>query len=283
MDAPARIGIVGTGLVGTALAALIQQRMPHVQLRAVEPQNSYRTAVAARLPRIDWAHCAAELGDCDLVVLACPPAAVTGLAREVLAAGDALVVDTASVKGRIVAEMSDAPRFVGGHPLAGGNRSGPFTAEPDALAAARFVLTPHAGNAEADLERVERVLARLGLSVVRLDAAAHDALMARTSHLPHLLSYGLAATLARMDEEELLGFASRSTRRLCAFASANTRMWSEIFDQNDEAVSAALDELILDLMTLRNAFAGAERGGLGPRLAAAARTAQTLNGSPDDD
>ncbi len=283
MDAPARIGIVGTGLVGTALAALIQRRMPGVQMRAVEPQNNYRTAVAARLPRIQWAHCAADLADCDLVILACPPAAVTGLAREVLEAGEALVVDTASVKGRIVAEMSDAPRFVGGHPLAGGNRSGPFTAEPEALSAARFVLTPHAGNSEDDLTFVERFLARLGLSVVRIEAGAHDALLARTSHLPHLLSYGFATTLARMDEDELLGFASRSTRRLCAFASSNTRMWAEILDQNGEAVSAALDDLILDLMTLRNAFAGANRDGLGACLAAAAETAQTLNGSLDDD
>lgn len=283
MDAPARIGIVGTGLVGTALAALIQRRLPAVRLRAVEPQNSYRSAVAARLPRLDWAHCAADLATCDIVFLCCPPGAVTGLAREVLEAGAALVVDTASVKGRIVAEMAHAPRFVGGHPLAGGNRSGPFTADPDALTSARFVLTPHDGNAEADLNTVETFLAGLGLSVVRMEAQAHDALLARLSHLPHLLSYGFATALGRLDEDELIGFASRSTRRMSAFASGNTRMWGEILEQNEDAVSSALDELILDLMTLRNAIAGAATGPLGDRLAAAARTAQMLNGSSDDD
>lgn len=283
MDAPARIGIVGTGLVGTALAALIQRRMPAVRLFAVEPQNSYRSAVAARLPRLSWAHCAADLAHCDIVFLCCPPGAVTGLAREVLEAGAGLVVDTASVKGRIVAEMADAPRFVGGHPLAGGNRSGPFTADPEALAAARFVLTPHEGNDAGALEALEAFLARLGLSVVRMEAGAHDALLARSSHLPHLLSYGFAAMLGRMDEDELVGFASRSTRAMSAFASGNARMWAEIFQQNEEAVSAALDDLILDLMALRSAAAGGGEGRLADRLAAAAKTAQTLNGSSDDD
>lgn len=283
MDAPQSIGIVGTGLVGTALAGLVARRLPSARLRAVEPQGTHRAAVAARLPKINWAHCAAELADCDLVLLACPPGAVVPLAREILEAGEALVVDTASVKGRICAEMADAPRFVGGHPLAGGNRVGPFTAEPEALTTARFVLTPHPGNAEAELARAESALARLGFTVVRVDPEAHDAILARTSHLPHLLAYGFAGMLAEMDEDELAAFASRSTREIARFASANTRMWSEILEQNGEAVSAALDDLILELMTLRGAFAGPGGAPLAGRLAAAAGTAQMLNGSPQDD
>lgn len=283
MDAPESIGIVGTGLVGAALAGLVTARLPGTRIRAVEPKGAHRAAVAARLPRVDWAHCAADLGSCEMVLLACPPGDVVPLAREILAAGDALVVDTASVKGLICARMSDAPRFIGGHPLAGGNRVGPFTAEPDALVSARFALTPHPGNAEADLERVEAVLARLGFSVVRLDPEAHDAVLARTSHLPHLLAYGFAGRLAEMETEELLAFASRSTRGIARFASANTRMWAEILEQNGGHVSAALDELILELMTLRNAFAGDGEVGPEARLAVAAEAARILNGSHEDE
>ncbi len=283
MDAPESIGIVGTGLVGAALAGLVTRRLPGTRIRAVEPQGTHRAAVAARMPGIEWAHCATELASCDLVLLACPPGAVVPLAREILDAGAARVVDTASVKGRICAELADAPRFVGGHPLAGGNRIGPFTAEPDALVAARFVLTPHPGNTEADLEPVEAILARLGFSVVRVDPEAHDAILARTSHLPHLVAYGFAGLLSEMDEGELGLFASRSTRQIAGFASANGRMWSEILEQNGPSVSAALDDLILELMTLRNAFAGAGTERLRDRLSVAARAAQTLNGSPQDE
>ncbi|WP_375260493.1 prephenate dehydrogenase [Palleronia sp.] len=281
MNAPDRIGIVGTGLIGAALAALVARRAPNVAIEAVEPQGAYRETVAAQMPRITWRHCAEDLAPCDMVFLCCPPNAVQPLAREVLAAGEGLVIDAGSVKGRIVEGLSDAPRFIGGHPLAGGNRPGPFRAEPDALVAARFVLTPHAGNAESEIERVESFLARLGFSVVRLNAAAHDQIVARTSHLPHLLSYAYAGLLSEMDPDELGIFASRSTRTMSRHAAQNTRMWGEILEQNGPAVSAALDELILELMTLRNAFAG--RGdSVAKRLEPAAQTAAILNGSNDE-
>ncbi|CAM4158753.1 prephenate dehydrogenase [Palleronia rufa] len=283
MDAPKRIGIVGTGLIGAAFAALVARRAPGVTIEAVEPKGSYREAVGARLPNLRWQHCASELDRCDMVFLACPPDTVVPVARQVLEAGKGLVVDFASTKGRIVADLSDAPRFIGAHPLAGGNRPGPFRAEPDALTAAKVVLTPHDGNDEADVERVERFLASLGCTVVRIDATAHDTLLARTSHLPHLLAYGYAGLLARMDEGELGAFASRSTREISRFASLNTRMWAQIFDQNAEAVSSALDELIVELMDLRNAFAGARAGRVEPSLADAARISEILNGSNDDD
>lgn len=283
MDAPARIGIVGTGLIGAAFAALVCRRAPGTAVEAVEPQNTYRQAVAARLPQVVWRHCAEDLAECDMVFLACPPNAVTGIAREVLDAGTGLVIDFASTKGRIVDALSDRPRFLGAHPLAGGNRPGPFRAEPEALTAARIVLTPHVGNAAEDIERVERFLASLGSTVVRMDAHDHDALLARTSHLPHLLSYGFAGVLGGIDEDELIGFASRSTRDISRYASANTRMWAQIYDQNAEAVSSALDELIVELMDLRNAFAGARAGRIGPALDSAARTASILNRSNDDD
>ena len=281
MDAPERIGIVGTGLIGAALAALVARRAPNVEIEAVEPQGAYREAVAAQLPRITWRHCAEDLAACEMVFLCCPPNAVQPLAREVLGAGEGLVIDAGSVKGRIVEGLSDAARFIGGHPLAGGNRPGPFRAEPDALVAARFVLTPHPGNAEPDVERVEAFLARLGFSVVRLDAEAHDQIVARTSHLPHLLSYAYAGLLTEMDPDELQVFASRSTRTLTRHAAQNTRMWGEILEQNGPAVSAALDDLILELMTLRNAFAGAGDS-VATRVEPAAQTAAILNGSNDE-
>lgn len=281
MDAPSTIGIVGTGLIGAGFAALVSRRAPDVVIRAVEPNGSYRAAVQAQLPPVTFDHCAKDLADADIVFVCAPPGAVVGLAREVLDAGDALVVDMASTKGRIVTALSDAPRFIGGHPLAGGNAAGPFTSEPDALAAARSVLTPHAGNGESDIEWIEHFLARLGFAVVRADAHAHDQILARTSHLPHLLAYGYAGLLGSMDADERAIFASRSTRNTVHHAAANTRMWAEILDQNTDAVSAALDEMILELMELRTAFAGGRRSDLTQRLEAAATTAQTLTKGED--
>ncbi|SPJ25187.1 hypothetical protein PAA8504_03036 [Palleronia abyssalis] len=281
MDAPGKIGIVGTGLVGAAFAALVTGRKPGIGVEAVEPQGPYRQAVAAQLPRVAWRHRAADLAGCDMVFLCAPPGALSKIAREVLDAGDALVVDMGSVKGQLVEGLADAPRFIGGHPLAGGNRAGPFRAAPDVLVAARFVLTPHAGNAEADIERVERFLASLGFSVVRTDAQAHDELMARTSHLPHLLSYAYANVLSRMDPDELQVFSSRSTQTLTRHAAGNTRMWGEILQQNAEPVSAALDDLIAELMTLRNAFAG-QGTSVATRLDPAAAIAATLNRSNEE-
>ena len=122
MDAPDRIGIVGTGLIGAALAALVTRRAPGVAIEAVEPQGAYRQAVAAQLPRVTWRNCAGDLGECDMVFLCCPPNAVQSLAREVLEAGEGLVIDAGSVKARIVEGLSDAPRFF---PAAEGAESEP--------------------------------------------------------------------------------------------------------------------------------------------------------------
>ncbi|TRD21642.1 prephenate dehydrogenase [Palleronia caenipelagi] len=282
MDQPTHIGIVGTGLIGAALAELIAERHPEITVHAVEPNGAYRAAVSARLPRIKWAHCATELATCDLICLACPPDAVTGLAREIAAAGNPLMFDVASVKERITTELSDVPRFVGGHPLSGGNSPGPFEAEPDALIRTRFVITPHPGNSDDDIETVEHFLASLGMTVFRMDPKSHDALLARTSHLPHLLSYGYAQMLDGIDAGDLVSLASRSTREMTHFASDNTAMWAGIFQQNAPHVSAALDDVILDLMRLRESFAKGDTTDLMDRLGRASARAASLSRSSDE-
>jgi prephenate dehydrogenase len=216
----------------------------------------------------------------DLVVVATPVHVAAEVIARVLAAPDgnpaAVVTDVGSVKGPLVAAV-DAPRFVGGHPMAGSEQVGIDGASAELFLGATWVLTPTATTDPAAYAQIRSVLAEFGANVVALDPHEHDRLVAVVSHVPHLTAATLMALAADLGEEHgaLLQLAAGGFRDMTRIAAGQPNIWPGICDDNAEAIVATLDLLIEALGAMRRRVADRDLDALLTELerAAAARRA----------
>lgn len=217
-------------------------------------------AAAARGAITEAATTLAGACQAQVVVLAAPVGVILDLLPEVLAAAPetSLVTDTGSTKAAIARRAGDhlpklaaPPLFAGGHPLAGSERSGLEFSRASLFTGAPWLLCG-APEAAGDLraQRWETMLARLGARVAWMPAERHDALMARLSHLPQLLSTALAALLQQElgGHLEDLQYSGSGLRDMLRLAGSSYALWRDILLTNGEEITAALGafEQLLD-------------------------------------
>ena len=247
-----RLAIVGTGLLGTSVA-LAAKRAGVASVRGwdADPATLREAAVERASSLAD------AVKGAELVVVSVPVGSVVAAVRDALAAApEATVTDVGSTK-RVLTAVED-PRFVAGHPLAGGATGGPGRASADLFDGAVWFLTPSPAADASRIEVVQRFVAALGARTVRLDPAEHDRLLAVTSHLPHALANLLMRAAARAGEDAL-GYAGASLREMTRVAGANPSMWADIFVDNGDLIAAALEELGAELADVERALRNGER------------------------
>lgn len=238
MTAP-RIGIIGLGLIGGSLALDLLDRGTAVVGTDVDPTQRDLAEAAGVQVRDDTAGVA---GDADLVVVAVPPAEVARVLSQIRAsAPEAVITDVASVKTPATLGVVDPPPcWIGGHPMAGTERSGFAAARPGMLAGATWLLTP-ADDAERDaLVTVIDLVLTVGAVPVVLDAADHDRLVAAVSHVTHLFSYalhGVAGGLGRSLVDLAAGPSFRDATRV---AASDPAFWADVTHRNRDAVRDVL-------------------------------------------
>jgi prephenate dehydrogenase len=225
--------VVGLGLIGGSVARGARRRSLAARITGVD-RDASALGYARREGFIDAdATLAAAVADADLVVLATPVGGLTTLAAELAPALSprAVVTDVGSVKLAVVDRISAAiPRFVGGHPMAGGERSGAQASSPDLFEGATCFVTPTGETDPAALETVERLWKELGATVVRMDAKTHDEVVAAVSHLPHMAAYALVNTVASAvaGHGNALAYAAGGFRDMTRIAASSPEMWRDI-------------------------------------------------------
>jgi prephenate dehydrogenase len=182
-------------------------------------------------------------------VLAGPPSAVITQAAKLDT--DALVLDVAGVKNAVVADARPA-RFVGTHPMAGREVTGPQGASPSLFRGATWVIVTD-GAAETDLMAAAEILSELGAEVVRMTAAEHDAAVAMISHLPQVLAAALVNEAA--DRTNALDLAAGSFRDLTRVAASDPDLWVDLLTNNAPEVRGAIDDLLNRLGRVATALA----------------------------
>ena len=208
---------------------------------------------------------AEAVADAGLVILCTPVGGMSDLAKQIQPhlLPEAIITDVGSVKGPVVEAVEPVlPRFIGSHPLCGSEKTGVAHARADLLAGAVCAVTPSDASPADAVEAVAAFWSALGSRVVNLPAADHDAICARTSHLPHVLASALVnAVLAkpRAGENDFLGTGFRDTTRL---ASGSPEMWRDIALDNAEAIAAALDEMQAELTGLKVALGARDAAAL---------------------
>jgi len=178
--------------------------------------------------------------EADLVVFCTPVAQMAAIAREIapFLAPDALVTDVGSVKGPLVREMEaalggNAAQFVGSHPMAGSERAGPGASCGKLFDGRVCAVTPGNGSDPEKIRKASELWRSVGASVLEIDPDAHDALVARSSHMPHLLAAHLTDRVLGSgllkDQAALCAGGFESATRV---ASGSPEMWRDIVISN---------------------------------------------------
>lgn len=242
--------IVGIGLIGGSFA--LAARSAFARICVLDPRDDH---VAHAL-----AHGMADArvtdvpATADAVLLACPSDHIAGWVVD-LAAHPGTVFDTGSVKGAVIdeieAQLGAVPRnFVPAHPIAGLEQSGPAAASADLFAGKPVILTPVADTDPARLRRVRTWWESTGAVVEQLAPGLHDAIYARTSHLPHLIAFAYLLGIAEGD----LAHTGGGFRDFSRIGGSDPDMWAAIFGKNRTALLAALDTFETHLETFRRAL-----------------------------
>ncbi|MDW7747601.1 bifunctional prephenate dehydrogenase/3-phosphoshikimate 1-carboxyvinyltransferase [Halomonas sp.] len=264
-----RILIVGLGLIGGSLAAALRQAGFKREILACDP-DAGEIARGIEMGLIDGGDTRLEavIEGASLVVLAVPVLAMRDVMAQLAAcldraAPDVVVTDVGSTKAAIreaaVAAFGRMPaNLVLGHPIAGSEKSGVAAADAGLYLRHKVILTPEPDTDPAAMARVRALWEASGAEVLEMDVARHDQVLARTSHLPHLLAFSLVDTLARQDERlEIFRYAAGGFRDFTRIAGSDPVMWRDIFIANRDAVLAALDDFEAGVARLRQAV---ERG-----------------------
>jgi prephenate dehydrogenase len=258
-----KITIVGVGLLGGSLGLAIKRRRLARQVcgyvrRAASIKDCERVGAMdfATTDLLD------AVSGADLVVLCTPLAQMRPLVEQMRPAlkWGAIVTDVGSVKGSVVSEVEaliarSGGHFVGSHPMAGGEKQGVLASRADLFECAMCVVTPTKRTNPAALRKVEQFWKSLGARLLRTTPDAHDALVSRSSHLPHLL----AATLANLvlspklpsAQAQLCATGFRDTTRI---ASGSPEMWRDIALTNSKHLVRAMDGLVAELGKFRSAL-----------------------------
>ncbi|MFD7688835.1 prephenate dehydrogenase [Streptomyces sp. NPDC059781] len=258
--------VIGTGLIGTSAALTLAGRGVTVHLTDHDPHRA-RTAVA-----LGAGSDQPPPGRVDLALVAVPPAHTAPVLAEAMRAGVARgYADVASVKGGPRRELEDLGldlrSYIGTHPMAGKENSGPLAASADLFEGRPWVLTPVPDTDTEVLNLVLELVALCRAVPVVMDAAAHDRAVALVSHTPQLISSMVAARLEAADET-MVRLCGQGIRDVTRIAASDPRMWIEILSANPgpvaevlAGVAADLEETVESLRALQSADEAKRRGG----------------------
>jgi prephenate dehydrogenase len=265
-----RAAIIGLGLMGGSLGLALRVTGAASSITGYDAVPAVITAARAS-GAVDEAAdtVAACVAGADLVVLATPVVTMRAILAEAapaLAPG-ALITDVGSTKAAIMtwaaASLPRTVQFIGGHPMAGSERSGIAAASATLFDGAVWALTPAANADAAALDRLRALVRRLGARPLEIEAARHDAAVARASHLPLLAAAALALTAHAAEEWDLASaLAAGGFRDTTRVASGSPEMARDICLTNAAPITRALDDYITALRDLRRAVAAVDAGAL---------------------
>ena len=276
------VGIAGLGLIGGSMAKAVRQYTDCTLLGydtdgAVLSRALDEGVVSAALT-------ADRLAECDLVIVALYPQAVVEYVsahRDHFRKGG-VVMDCGGVKGVVCTPLADVVKdagfwFVGGHPMAGIERSGYGHAFPELFQGASLILTPYPGTPRECLDGIWELARRLGFGHLQLSTPEeHDHIIAYTSQLAHVVS---CAYVGSPSAPDFAGFSAGSFKDMTRVARLNEEMWTELFLENREALVREIDTLVEELA----AFAYTIRRGDRENLKNMLRRAREIKESIDKD
>ena len=276
------IGVVGLGLIGGSMAKAIR-RYTNCTLLGY---NRSGTVLSRALDEgvLDGVLTEEKLAECDLVIIALYPEATVAYVtehRDQFRRGG-LVMDCGGVKGVVCGPLESVVKdagfhFIGGHPMAGIERSGYESSFPELFQGASLILTPYPDTPQTCVDDIWEFAQRLGFSHLQPSTPErHDHIIAYTSQLAHVVSCAYVGSPSAPNFE---GFSAGSFKDMTRVAKLNEEMWTELFLENQEALVREIDTLVEELA----AFAYTIRRGDRERLKDMLRHAREIKEAIDKD
>lgn len=261
-----KIAIFGVGLIGgSAALALKQAKAVRHVVGVGRSLDNLQAALDLKVIDEAQSDIASALQDADIVLLATPVAQTPKILEAIVPhlAANTVVTDAGSTKSDIAAYVESAAsqtanpqqllsQFVGGHPIAGAEKSGVTAAKADLFVGKNVVLTPSQQTSPEALEKIRQLWLSTGAKVTQMSALEHDKTFAAVSHLPHLLAFALVDDLAsRPNAKQLFDFAASGFRDFTRIAASSPEMWRDISLANREALLSEIDAYQKELLLLK--------------------------------
>jgi len=275
-----KIAIVGVGFIGGSIGLAIRTRRLCPKVVGIG-RRQISLDKAIQKSAIDKGVLSMEEGikNADLIVIATP---VNKVKEKIVEASryakkGAIIIDVNSTKQDIVCAANRClPKdiyFVGTHPMAGSERSGISSSAAELFNDTICLITPERATSKEALKKIEIFWQSLGTKVVLMSAKAHDAMVSKISHLPHLLAYALCNTVSKK-ELAIAGSGFRDTTRI---AKSSPAMWEEIFIQNKKSLLKAIRLFEQNLRLLETDILRGKRPALGLKLRRAMKKREALD------
>lgn len=254
-----KIGFIGLGLIGGSIAKAVRQYYPDYEIVAFD-KNRETLALATQEAVVNVACTAIDdnFKNCDYIFLCAPVAFNTAYLKQMTPyLHDGLILtDVGSVKTPIHEEISRlglGKYFIGGHPMAGSEKSGFANSKPILIENAYFILTPSAEVSHEKSEAYAAFVESLRAIPVVLNYREHDLVTGTISHLPHIIAASLVNFVKETDtkDELMKNLAAGGFKDITRIASSSPAMWQHICVQNKENISRILGDYIQTLNQAR--------------------------------
>ncbi len=249
------LAIIGLGLIGGSLGLALHKYIPSVKIKGYD-KNKENMEYALKHGIIDNKLDRNSIQDIDIIFIAVPVKSIYKVIKDyypLLNLENTLVTDMGSTKSYIYNKTNTSfpeLKFIGGHPLAGKEVSGPQNAEADLFTDKKYILIKSEDNRiEKDLNKIINILKEIGCKVILMTPEEHDELLAFSSHLPQIISTSLMLEFIDFTKEnkkiyKLIGTGFEDMTRI---AASDPQMWVDILLTNKENIIKNIDNYITKL------------------------------------
>ncbi|WP_460272423.1 prephenate/arogenate dehydrogenase family protein [Celeribacter sp. ULVN23_4] len=259
-----RVALIGLGLIAGSMSLAMRRAGVAGEITGYARSQATRDT-AREIGLVDRVceTAAKAVKDADLIVLAVPVGAMGPVMEEIestLKPG-AVVTDVGSVKKSVLeAVMPHIPEgvhFIGTHPMAGTEHSGPRSGFAELFDNRWCLIVPPEGADESEVKKLEDFWSLLGANTERMEPDHHDTVCAVVSHVPHLIAYtmvGVADDLRRVTDQEVIKFSAAGFRDFTRIAASDPTMWRDVFLTNKDAALEILGRFTEELFALQRAI-----------------------------
>ena len=248
-----KLCIIGVGLMGGSIARAARLKGLSKSIVGYgRLQDLQNLETAKRLGVIDdyTLHIDLAVQDADCVVIATPVESIESILTllKPIWSDHTIYTDVGSTKGSVVAAAQRVfgvipHNFVLAHPIAGAEQSGVEAAVDDLFVNKRLIISPLSHTRKEALQQIQCFWERCGSEVSMMEVHHHDAILAATSHLPHVLAFALVDMLGHQDEQsEIFNYAAGGFRDFTRIASSDPTMWRDICLANKNEIIPLLEQ-----------------------------------------
>lgn len=245
-----KVTIIGLGLIGGSLAWALKKSGRVEEVFGIDVDEK-AIGYAVQKGIIDNGSKELQVGvkRSEVVVIATYVGVIPKVARSLVSivSPGTIITDVGSVKGKVVKDIEELLpphlHFIGGHPIAGTERSGINVADSGLFKEKRCILTPTSKTRSEAIAKVKNLWEIVGARVLTMDPETHDRVLGIVSHLPHVIAYALVNSVASVKEPaNIFDFAGGGLRDYTRISVSSPDMWSDIFLNNKENVLKAVGE-----------------------------------------